>query len=67
MILITINDKEYKVKEFASVRDALDLVDGLPESGIAVALNNDVLPMSQWNRSLTEGDKITIIKAFYGG
>lgn len=67
MILITINDKEYKVKEFASVRDALDLVDGLPKSGIAVALNNDVLPMSQWNRLLTEGDKITIIKAFYGG
>ena len=67
MILITINDKEYKVKEFASVLDALDLVDGLPKSGIAVDLNNDVLPMSQWNRSLTEGDKITIIKAFYGG
>ena len=45
MILITINDKEYKVKEFASVRDALDLVDGLPKSGIAVALNNDALPI----------------------
>ncbi|MGN0212205.1 MAG: sulfur carrier protein ThiS [Muribaculaceae bacterium] len=68
MIRIFINDKEYKINEYGTVADALDLVMGMSKRGIAVALNNDVLPMSEWNvRKLNDGDRITIIKAFYGG
>ena len=68
MIRIFINDKEYKINEYGTVADALDLVTGMSKRGIAVALNNDVLPRSEWNvRKLNDGDRITIIKAFYGG
>lgn len=67
MISITINNKFYKLPELSTVTDALDNVEGLKKQGIAVAVNMEVLPASQWNRPLKDGDNITIIKAFYGG
>lgn len=57
----------YKLPESATVADALDCVEGLRKQGIAVAVNMEVLPASQWNRKLRNDDNITIIKAFYGG
>ncbi len=38
------------------------------QSGIAVALNDDVVPRSLWNETtLSEGDVIEIITAMQGG
>ncbi len=67
MITVNINNKMYKLPESATVADALDCVEGLRKQGIAVAVNMEVLPASQWNRKLRNDDNITIIKAFYGG
>lgn len=65
---ITINDKKYLIDEQSSISEALELVEGLPKRGIAIALNLDVVPASLWDKkTLNDGDKITIIKAFYGG
>ena len=67
MITGNINTKMYTLPESATVADALDCVEGLRKQGIAVAVNMEVLPASQWSRPLRNDDNITIIKAFYGG
>ncbi len=66
---IYINNKEYTIEDNASISQALKQVEGsIPSSGIAIALNNDVIPASQWNsKELSHGDRLTIITAFYGG
>ena len=39
-----------------------------PTTGIAIALNNEVVPATEWGKKvLADGDKLTVIKAFYGG
>ena len=40
----------------------------IPESGIAVAVNGDVVPKTDWeSRIIADGDAIMVIRAFYGG
>lgn len=40
----------------------------LPERGVAVAVNNDMVPRAEWpSRALKDGDDIVILKAFCGG
>lgn len=40
----------------------------ISQKGIAVAVNNSVIPKAEWqNKTLNENDKITIIKATQGG
>ena len=67
MITVNINNKMYKLPESATGADARDCLEGLRKQGIAVAVNMEVLPASQWSRPLRNDDNITIIKAFYGG
>ncbi len=41
---------------------------GIKAEGIAVAINNRIIVRDMWQTtSLTEGDKITVIQATYGG
>lgn len=68
MIQVSINGKNYTFKEDISISEAIQLIESLPKRGIAIALNNQVVSSSQWeSKILSDGDKITIIKAFYGG
>lgn len=40
----------------------------LPEKGVAVAINNRMVPRSQWEQTpLSEGTSVIIIKAACGG
>ena len=40
----------------------------LPERGVALAVNNRVIPRVAWTETaLNEGDNVTIIKAAFGG
>lgn len=40
----------------------------LPEKGVAVAINNKIVPRSQWEQTpLSEGTSVIIIKAACGG
>lgn len=64
---ITINDKAVELPEGSTLQQALEL-QGISSTGIATAVNNNVVARD--NRStfvLSQGDKILIIKAFYGG
>lgn len=64
---ITVNDIPLTLPEGKTLSDVLDIKEIKPQ-GIATALNGIVIPATK--RSVTplnEGDKIVIIKAFYGG
>lgn len=40
----------------------------LPERGVAIAINNEMVPRTEWtNRLINDGDDIIILKAFAGG
>lgn len=66
-MIVTLNDKQLVLQGGASLHDALVLA-GIPAVGVATAVNDKVVPAGerdQWK--LNEGDRILIIKAFYGG
>lgn len=64
---ITINDVNLTVPDGTTVKDALDIKDIKPQ-GIATAVNGRVIPADKRAETvLAEGDKMVIIKAFYGG
>lgn len=39
----------------------------LPDAGVAVAVDSDVVPRSQWDTDLVEGQTIDILTAVQGG
>lgn len=63
---ITVNSKEVETTSQTVAELAKEL--DLPEKGIALAINNSLVPRTEWeNKTLSEGDKIIIIKATCGG
>lgn len=64
---IKINDRTVTLDDGATLADALAAVNA-PASGIATALNGEVVPATRRATTiLNDGDSILIIKAFYGG
>ena len=63
---LKVNDKE--VETGASTLSQFSQEQNLPATGIAVAVNNRMVPRTEWNSHiLQDGDKILIIKAVCGG
>jgi len=57
--------KEIEARIASDLLRALNLGEG---KGIAIAVNDAVVPRSQWQlRTLQEGDKIEIVRAVQGG
>lgn len=67
MIEISVNNSIHQIKPETSLESLLLKV--LPNSnGIAIALNEQVIPQDKWpHQTLTENDKILIIQATQGG
>lgn len=64
---VTINDKPVQLPDRATLLQALE-AEAINPAGIATAVNNAVVPRdSRASHVLNPGDKIIIIKAFYGG
>lgn len=62
-----VNSKETDLPENSSIRELADRL-RLPEKGVAVAVNNQMIPRNEWeNHMLQENDRITVIKAACGG
>ena len=60
----------YSLKELTQGNNVASLAQQLelPEQGVAVALNNRMIPRSQWaEQEIKEGDSLVIIKAACGG
>ena len=65
---VFINNKEHNLIQTKNLFEVLTDVNLISQRGIAVAVNNTVIPKSEWEKfQLKENDKITIITATQGG
>ena len=64
---IKVNNKEMIVPEGSSLSQLSQTLN-LPEKGVAIAVNNQMIPRQNWlDKKLAENDKIVVIKAACGG
>lgn len=64
---IWINGAEHRLDGAPTVADALDAA-GIPERGVAVAVDGDVVPRARWpEHPLAEGARMEILTAVQGG
>ncbi len=63
---VLVNGERRQLPAGATVVDVLSLL-GAPSTGVAVAVNEDVLRRSEWRRSLAEGDRVEVLTAAAGG
>lgn len=65
---ITVNNQKRQVEEKTSIQIALNNWIGKNQKGIAVAVNETIVPKAQWDSyELQYNDKVLIIKATQGG
>jgi len=63
-----INNEKKEISEAASISVLLAEIKLNSAKGIAVAINNEVISKSNWEKyQLKENDKVTIIRATQGG
>ena len=65
---INVNNEKINIEENATVLQLLQQVRGEKLNGVAVAVNNTVVPRSQWEKTqLTNNINVLIIQATQGG
>lgn len=65
---VEINHKNVNVSEYVNNLEELLQQEGFAGPGVAVAVNNRVIPKAQWKSIMLEEDmKITVIRAARGG
>ncbi len=65
---VLINNVQQLLPDDATVSLVLQTLQIVSDKGVAFAINNTVIPRSDWQTcSISEGDKITLIKATQGG
>lgn len=65
---IIFNNHPQQIQEQASVQIILNNLIGEKQKGIAVAVNETVVPQAQWNSYiLKKNDDVLVIKATQGG
>lgn len=63
-----INGHEYDLADGATVSQAVAVLAPVLLTGIAVAVDGDVVPRSQWNTTaLTSGARVEVLTAVQGG
>ena len=64
---IKVNNKEMKLGEANTLQQVAQALE-LPDKGVAVAVNNRIVPRTEWaTYSVQENDQIVVIKAACGG
>jgi sulfur carrier protein len=67
-MIVFINNVQHEVPENSTINDAIKVLQNIPKAGFAIALNSDVVTSTQYDKTiLHDGDKLIVIKAFYGG
>lgn len=65
---IYINNKVQEIESDNKITDALNLLNLTSRQGVAVAVNNNIIPKAEWDNYILQAeDKITLIKAAQGG
>jgi len=65
-MIINVNEKQVEVADATTVAALLDSM-GYPERGIAVAVDQAVLPRSRWATALSDGARLEVVTAVQGG
>jgi sulfur carrier protein len=66
--MVTVNDKTYPLEKAQNLADLLKHLDIPLGKGIAVAVNEMVIPKALWTEFIiNQNDKIILIKATQGG
>jgi sulfur carrier protein len=63
---VLVNDEFVEVDERTTVAELLVKL-GIPDKGIAVAVDWAVLPRSSWDSALSDGAKVEVVTAVQGG
>ena len=64
---VQVNNKEMETLLNSTITQLTTQL-GLPAQGVAIAVNNKMVPRTEWEHfSLQENDKLVIIKAACGG
>ncbi|KQU36143.1 sulfur carrier protein ThiS [Rhodococcus sp. BP-349] len=63
---VTVNGADHDLEPGTTVQDMLTQL-GLPEKGIAVAVDGIVLPRSRWGEDVGRGWTIEVLTAVQGG
>ena len=67
-MIVSVNNEQKELNDQSGLIDLLAHLQLAEGKGIAVAINNKVVPKTQWEEKvLSEDDKVTIIKATQGG
>ncbi|MGJ6126557.1 sulfur carrier protein ThiS [Mycolicibacterium sp. Y3] len=65
-MILLVNGEEAEVRDAITVDELVrDL--GFPEKGIAVAVDWEVLPRSEWHTVLADGARVEVVTAVQGG
>ena len=68
MVQFTINRESFTLPETGTLADVLPLLEILRPDGIAIAVNDTVIPKSEWEQyRLQSEDKVFVIRATQGG
>ncbi|OBI80020.1 sulfur carrier protein ThiS [Mycobacterium sp. 1245805.9] len=65
-MIVTVNEKTVEVDERTTVAALLESL-GFPGRGIAVAMDDTVLPRSNWTARLSDGARLEVVTAVQGG
>lgn len=63
---VIVNDDEVQIDDQSTVADLLARL-GFPDRGVAVAVNREVLPRSQWDIRVPVGARLDVVTAVQGG
>lgn len=67
MITVFVNESKIEVEEHITIQQLLHKTN-TSINGIAIAVNNEVVPKNNWNsKQIVSNDSILIIKATQGG
>jgi sulfur carrier protein len=68
MVQVTINRESFVLPEGGLLSDVLPLLDIRRPDGIAIAVNDNVIPKGEWQQfRLKAEDKVFVIRATQGG
>jgi sulfur carrier protein len=65
-MIVTVNEKPVEVDDRTTVAALLESL-GFPGRGIAVAMDDAVLPRSNWTAMLSDGARLEVVTAVQGG
>ncbi len=63
---VLVNDEAVDVDDRTTVADLLATL-GIPDKGIAVAVDWAVIPRSEWHQALSDGARVEVVTAVQGG